>query len=763
MTNSAVATWKESIDLATLASRLSKERVQLDTPDKDREVLSTLPPETQAIYKVQYLEVSVNSIKDDLPTIGKLEIMKRAAQAHLCRIHLVIFRWIQATGTGTINDVVNAFWTPWQSTPCETPTTRASRWRFVVGQVHIAVLLDLVENSAPVWKSMPKDYIIPTSEALLNQWNRMHRAASLGTSDPALISRNLYGILGNLSDNSTVRLTLPSWSATPVMKGERITRAIASLLCGLIETEFIFVHTKDFTEDAPNRLRHYGNTKSMLKTRTLLRGEILSQMVDAYKGHGILYTNAAKNVLYYPERIIASPSRENRLTSILMHDKFPSIFQTPPPPSVITRLAEIQKIADEFVDSIANLGKKNPAATSNDGYLTSDALRLSSLPWENTELYTARWEMASIMLQEGARYNRGDRGESCMVSQHHDFLSGVVRRKTKKGVIKKVTFDTDNVHPFRSLNAMTDLLRQYYMPSNTFTKETGLAELLIFHGHGHGDATRAALLLLQPPYGSFTNVVNAFSHNYHEKISNINVWGTPAAGMSHTATLGNPKKRKRKDKNGKKVNITVNKIKKDINDRLSIFWNASVIAEWRELLQTHDMLNADVSTVLPVSRPSWKSFYALMKKLALPGFSHDTLTLMQLANTLTIFNIIEPPTLEDTARLIIDINRGAVAGLRFLGFPCRTNAETSVAFVTYYRWCEANMDPATRSRTQFNPGMAEHGLCKLGRWEKFSCTSTFPLMTLTWLDTVRDKVFPWAPVYREVLASAMAETAPWNF
>lgn len=37
MTNSAVATWKESIDLATLASRLSKERVQLDTPDKDRE------------------------------------------------------------------------------------------------------------------------------------------------------------------------------------------------------------------------------------------------------------------------------------------------------------------------------------------------------------------------------------------------------------------------------------------------------------------------------------------------------------------------------------------------------------------------------------------------------------------------------------------------------------------------------------------------------------------------------------------------------
>lgn len=738
--------WRHSIELSVYASRLTKERKQLEDREEDKGLQEGEHVATNlAIYEFDFLEATVSSFADDLATIAKLDVIRRAAVAGFARGLIVIREWILTARQSTVKTIVEKLCPAWDVLPV-VGARRNSLLTAAVWQIQLAVL-SAVLDVRDVSLKMP---VSPTKSALTEVWLEFCTRNNRGSQSVEKLPLNFYGFFNSTEKRGVASLQVPTVKRGAVMTVTRVQGLVVDTLCNFLEREFIFRKASMFDRDLKEKA---SNTEwvERVRARTLLRSEILFQMVDVYEGDGILYTDMAQSVLFSPEKILRYPSRSLPLARWITESEFPSIFPNPPPPEVISKLAQLKTTVEEFLDGVANKGlPTKPGEGCIDGLLIPTHLAKSTLPWENCELFEARWEMVSIMFLEGQAFDERDEGTSCIVGDHHRFLSGIVKKEDGG----ELQLDVDSIHPFRALNPMTTLLRHYYQAPDAFTRETGLAELITYHGHGQGYGTKKGLKKLCPPYNSLANALESFTKYYHAKISNAAVWGTASKSLMHSA-----KRKRGVDRN---KNRTTTEERKQLKNRLARYWSPGVTLEWRLFLESHDMLNINPTSRAVADRPTWEAFYAMMARIGLSGFGPNTLTLMQLANTLTIFDVIQPPTLLDTAKLILSLDKGAIAGLRFLGFPCRDRKETCAGFLAFFKWCDGNINQETRVRIRFGPNMAEHFLCKVWRWYRKTAGSLNPLMTMEWLDDVRDSVTPWTVIDSETLSTAKLEVEEWT-
>ncbi|KAL0562833.1 hypothetical protein V5O48_019245, partial [Marasmius crinis-equi] len=300
------------------------------------------------------------------------------------------------------------------------------------------------------------------------------------------------------------------------------------------------------------------------------------------------------------------------------------------------------------------------------------------------------WKLAALILTQSVEYEM--KGE-CGVPDLERYLQG--------GIFK---MSPDHFHPFRALNPMTKLLCHYYGPptpsarESGFWKRNGLSEVMTFHGFGQGWQTQDGLAVLKPPYhdldcaaarwAPFGPQTDGQDPRTNVPVYNTHAWGaTPAQSYSLDC-------------------LDENKEQLSMREMLEEYWSDEVQTQWEGWLAGGDH--------------TWQSFNALLECLDKRNVHPSTLGGLQLANTLTIYGMVSPPSVLEMVATIAKLGKGAVAGLKSLGLPHTTPRDIAMGFIVFHQYLRSLFNASQRDLIHYSPGMTEHILCKIPRWVRLN-------------------------------------------
>jgi hypothetical protein len=126
----------------------------------------------------------------------------------------------------------------------------------------------------------------------------------------------------------------------------------------------------------------------------------------------------------------------------------------------------------------------------------------------------------------------------------------------------------------------------------------------------------------------------------------------------------------------------------------------------------------DLWTTFLSKTSTFQDALALGPASGIIGLGSNSLTGMQLANTLSLMGFCSAPTYSDMATLIYSGKRGSLEGLQRVGFnACSVNAvERSLTIL--YRVLDHHLSQDHKAAIGFGLVFLEHLLCKISRWEK---------------------------------------------
>lgn len=268
----------------------------------------------------------------------------------------------------------------------------------------------------------------------------------------------------------------------------------------------------------------------------------------------------------------------------------------------------------------------------------------------------------------------------------------------------------DHYNPIRHQNQAQTLLELSLTGHmDKLTSVTALSNVLVRLGTGQGERTRAFLTnhLCEwfdtpgPCIQAFEDVARAnlvARDKRHEimQISNAECWGQYCSNLN--------------------LDLTKQGHQPDISERINSFFSSKVRDSWLTFLG--DMLDQDLTTIAVAAKPTYADAWALGPKLNVQGHIGTTVTSLQLANTLVIFNICQPPDLKTMSDVICDLNRGAMHGLRALGFglSAKWRDEVYEALKCVYDFLNSALSDEDKVTLHFGVIFVEHVLCKLPRW-----------------------------------------------
>ncbi|KAF8197195.1 hypothetical protein K438DRAFT_1444669, partial [Mycena galopus ATCC 62051] len=118
---------------------------------------------------------------------------------------------------------------------------------------------------------------------------------------------------------------------------------------------------------------------------------------------------------------------------------------------------------------------------------------------------------------------------------------------------------------------------------------------------------------------------------------------------------------------------------------------------------------------------TWADALRWIVEAKLSGFGSG-LAPLQFANNLTLAGIATPPSPAEMAQWIyLNKGLGAFAGLQACGFQLPKNASPAAvraAFFCFYAWLDHFLTKEDKAVLSFGTILAEHLLCKVGRWKK---------------------------------------------
>ncbi|KAF5346356.1 hypothetical protein D9757_014806 [Collybiopsis confluens] len=300
--------------------------------------------------------------------------------------------------------------------------------------------------------------------------------------------------------------------------------------------------------------------------------------------------------------------------------------------------------------------------------------------------------------------------------------------------------DRDQTDPRRRVNAGAILFSQH-LPSTRLTARTGLSNLLSWFGTGQGNLTSSFMNHItqmpgQPTFwsGSVSTLITKFHSAgvYNERLliqnqlpvsyqqeslpvkgalrlSNCRIYGTASNLLKLVPTQNHT--------SSSNTITTSSRFNQYLYHRFDIYWAPNVQEAWVQFLG--EMLDKNPATYTGY-RSSWLDCIKLLKNLHISGFQ-QSLTAMQLANSLAIADIVRQPTLDEMAYWIWTHDGfGAFRGLKILGFQMPTQKAVLVALTcfTTHIW-KMNDDQLTILGCKNGSVIdSEHFLCKISRWSK---------------------------------------------
>ncbi|KAK7039109.1 hypothetical protein VNI00_010293 [Paramarasmius palmivorus] len=255
--------------------------------------------------------------------------------------------------------------------------------------------------------------------------------------------------------------------------------------------------------------------------------------------------------------------------------------------------------------------------------------------------------------------------------------------------------DPDHFNPIRARNGAQQLLQETMVcmapeSDGGLRSRWGLSNILLRLGTGQGNLTADfARTHLTEWFESSERCAQVFEQVEEENehcdqpliYFNSRCWGQPSDSLSLKPSPLRPQ---------------------PMREKLSRFFSHKVQDEWATF----------------VSEPrTYAEALQLGIDIDVDGFGKNSLTGLQLANTLCLFDLCSPPSVPEMASIVLQLDKGAIVGLQILGFDGPlTLASITQAFWCVYTFLDHYLNDQQKDMLQFGPIFVEHFLCKLGRW-----------------------------------------------
>ncbi|KAF9048078.1 hypothetical protein BDZ89DRAFT_1127035 [Hymenopellis radicata] len=562
---------------------------------------------------------------------------------------------------------------------------------------------------------------------LLEEKTARHKTATFSPS-PSILPAGLHFAAG---DNPS--LHIPNVASLKLRNSELDFQLKA---CISIFVNFIAMNS---LADALKEVDSSSNVKSAVDgdipavyDQCLVRGAMLDSVLDAVDDDGIFCAPEIREVLHTPWLIISVSQRPSTFAKQLRKD--PSL----PLNNLLRWLrlhpsaAEIQSQSIRLGDAVrqcmlilGKVGLPKIAATHTRigavrkrqiiplvGGPSCSAPLVEPLSGIFPRVEMPEFGCLGLILLEVAVFLRGSSSPTCSarVPDLQPVLSGLNPITNSKRRIVP-----DYFNPCRSRNDMHRLFATR-LTGQQLTSRYGLSNMLLFIGTGQGGPTASFVNdHLQEWITSSDRCTQIFeaarTHFREEKaakhspslFSNGNCWGAQFCSQLSLQDTAE----------GKEI---------DIRKHCEEFFSDKVFNEWKTFLDKASMWEESMDDIAerPSNRlPTFNDALALGAACGVDGFGANSLTNLQLANSLALMGLCQHPTVDEMGAQVFAIKKGGLGGLRLLGLhPAASQSKDSViqAFRCVYAFMDEHLDAEHKDLFHFGPIFVEHFLCKLKRW-----------------------------------------------
>jgi len=614
------------------------------------------------------------------------------------------------------------------------------RWYTDIGPTLACVLFDAHrQGSDRLHDRYPKfeplvDHIFRYIQCLYSQKNASKSTKSKGqtsrkqsnqdTRDPNYrpvhdkVPADFFGLLP-MRNKSLVKLPSVTTYRLSADLDNQYSHAI-EVFQSLFSDHVIVEHMRDADSNVNSGRRHTGDDLGMIWTRCIVRGALVSSIVDVFKDDdGIFAFPLMETLLTSPSLLFNAPiTKDADLSARILADPAGALRcvneyisgRLSQAPAIISIAKDIGDTVFQAASTLSTQPtgvrfrlpsqvrkhlRSGRASNKVSDPLPTGPVCLETLLGGKED--TPFFGLLALMIREVLNQRRGH-------SMGNEMLNRVLQglTPTTGNVVLSDGEDIDHFMPLRWDSEYARLLSKH-LPPHLLVTSAGISSLLVWMTTGQGSLTKEFVNNNNMYFKSLDEAVATFErardqHALGESIvfENMRVWGQSARALSFKATQG----------------LT-------IREKLAPFFTSEVQADWKKTLGLELADHPDPKSYSG-KRPTWMDIRNFVMRHKFVGLM-DGLTQIQFANNVALAYIASHPTMDEISPWIAKHPKlGAYGGLRAMGFSVAPgkSGEPWVwgAFRCVYDHLDLHLSQEDKDELQFGAMFVEHLLCKLVRW-----------------------------------------------
>lgn len=541
---------------------------------------------------------------------------------------------------------------------------------------------------------------------------------------------------------STPKPRIPAQLRLVDITSQKVETAAIEVLVQLWASFYIepYVHAADSSlgSEVPD-----GTRKIDYVNRNVLRGALLTCIVDAFQSESILYSDSIQPFIQAPWIVFGPSGDKTRIAEYSrrcrnqVHDMMGPLYYSmlgehlaSPESGVVAN-----NIADVVYHHLLSLNNGAPVSRPN-GESSEDTITRSArdspsylpfvpAPWGVISRDSLFGEAdATHMMAPIALMLREARNKLLGLDGIEDTLRFILDGHNPK-TLRETPYDVDLTSPVRRHSENCKLFLEH-LPPSFLTGKVGLSNLLSWLGTGQGNGTKSFLSMLDHKFqfnssdevvaeiiaGINRNEAILAQETYkpgmrlsqikgYVPVDNPAIWGQPSRQLSIVS---------HKTPYSTLMDAIITKFQRNFTDKIQL--------QWKDFLG--DMYGVDPG-LYQGERRTWKEALELMTSLNIAGFKNG-LTTLQSANLLAFAGIVQPPDAMIMGAWIHHHNDlGAYRGLQALGFRLSDISSVVAAFLIVHNHLNKNLSEEDSLILGFDSGFStiavEHILCKVTRWQ----------------------------------------------
>jgi hypothetical protein len=515
----------------------------------------------------------------------------------------------------------------------------------------------------------------------------------------------------------------------------------------LFSDHVVLERMRDADSNVNSGRRRTGDDLGMIRTRCIIRGALVSFIVDVFKDDdGIFAFPLMETLLTSPSllfnapitkdadlsaRILADPAGALRCVNeyisgrlsqapaivSIANDIGETVFQ-----AASTLSAQPTGVRFRLPSQVRKHSRSGRASNKVSDPLPTGPVCLETLLGGKED--TPFFGLLALMIREVLNQRRGH-------SMGNEMLNRVLQglTPTTGNVVLSDGEDIDHFMPLRWDSEYARLLSKH-LPPHLLVTSAGISSLLVWMTTGQGSLTKEFVNNNNMYFKSLDEAVATFQrardqHALGESIvfENMRVWGQSARALSFKAMQG----------------LT-------IREKLAPFFTSEVQADWKKTLGLELADHPDPKSYSG-KRPTWMDIRNFAMRHKFIGLM-DGLTQIQFANNVALAYIASHPTMDEISPWIAKHPKlGAYGGLRAMGFSVAPgkSGEPWVrgAFRCVYDHLDLHLSQEDKDELRFGAMFVEHLLCKLVRWIKVFERAKIGVNLATMAHAAANDKVPW--------------------